>query len=47
MNELLKKTGESWDLVEELLGENNIIEIEYKNKKFYLRNFLKNKIKRK
>ena len=46
MNELLKKTGESWDLVEELLGENNIIEIEYKNKKFYLRNFLKNRTKR-
>ena len=46
MNELLNKTGETWKLVEKLLYEKKIIEIEYENKKFYLRNFLKNKIKR-
>lgn len=41
MNELLKKTGGSWDIVNKLLYEKKIIEIEYKNKKFYLRNFSK------
>ena len=46
INVLLNKTGESWDLIEELLDEKKIIEIEYKNKKFYLRNFQKDKINR-
>ena len=44
INELLNKTGESWDLIEELLDEKEIIEIEYKNKKFYLRNLQKDEI---
>ena len=39
INALLNKTGESWDLVEELLQQKKIIETEYKKKKFYLRYF--------
>ncbi len=41
INELIKKTNESWDLVKILLREEEIIETEYKNKKFYLRKFKK------
>jgi wyosine [tRNA(Phe)-imidazoG37] synthetase (radical SAM superfamily) len=41
INELLKKTGEGWEAVEDLLKEKKIIEIEHKNKKFYLRNLQK------
>ena len=41
INELLKKTNESWDLFNALLKEEKIIETEYNNKKFYLRNFKK------
>ena len=41
INELLKKTNESWDLIKTLLKEEKIIETEYNNKKFYLRNLKK------
>ena len=41
INELLKKTGEGWEAVEDLLKEKEIIEIKHKNKKFYLRNLQK------
>ncbi len=39
VNELIKKTGESWNLVEKLLKEEKIIKIQYKNKNFYLRKY--------
>ena len=42
INELLKKTGKHWDLIEDLLKKGKIIETEYKNKKFYLRKIQKN-----
>ncbi len=45
VDELLKKNEESWDIVENLLKEKKIVETEYKNKKFYLRKFQKNKKK--
>jgi len=41
INKLLQKTNESWDLVNTLLKEEKIMETEYNNKKFYLRNFKK------
>ena len=41
INELLRRTNESWDLVNTLLKEGKIIETEYNNKKFYLRNLKK------
>ena len=41
ISELLKKTGQGWEVVEDLLKEKKIIETEHKNKKFYLRNLQK------
>lgn len=37
--ELLRKANKSWDVVEKLLKEKKLIEIEYNNKKYYLRAF--------
>ena len=34
---LLSKTKESWDLVKDLIMKDKLIEVRYKNKKFYIR----------
>jgi len=41
VNELVKNTRGSWDTVNKLISEKRIIELEHKNKKFYLRKFSK------
>ncbi len=35
----LKKAGDSWKVVEQMLKENKIKEIDYRNQKYYLKNF--------
>jgi len=37
--ELLKKADKDWSIVDNLLHENKLMEVEYKNKKFYVRKF--------
>lgn len=44
VNELLRKSGENWDSVEDLLTNKKILKVEYKNKRYYIRNFKKGKI---
>ena len=44
VNELLRKSGENWDLVEDLLTNKKILKVEYKNKRYYIRNFKKRKV---
>jgi wyosine [tRNA(Phe)-imidazoG37] synthetase (radical SAM superfamily) len=39
--QLLKKANKSWDVVEKLLKEKKLIEIQYNNKKYYMRTFPK------
>lgn len=37
MEELLEKSGSSWDVVKKLIHDDKLMETEYKNKKFYMR----------
>ncbi|MBN1280496.1 MAG: radical SAM protein [Candidatus Thermoplasmatota archaeon] len=46
ITELLKKTGERWEVIEDLVTQGKIVETEYKNKKFYIRKFKKESTKR-
>ena len=41
MQSLLKKTNNSWDVVETLKNEKKIVEVKYKGKRFYIRNLSK------
>ena len=42
VNELLKKSDGGWNIVERLIDERKIVEVIYRNKKFYIRNLKKN-----
>jgi len=42
-NEFLTKAKADWDIIEKLINEDKLIEVKYKNKKFYIRKLLDNK----
>ena len=37
VNEFLKKANGDWNVIEKLIAESKLVEMEYKDKKFYLR----------
>ena len=39
MEELLKKAEVGWDIIEKLIDSRKIVEVIYRGKKFYVRNF--------
>ena len=41
MEELLKRANSDWEIIESLKNENEIVEIRYKGKRFYMRNLSK------
>jgi len=42
-NEFLTKAKADWNIIEKLINEDKLIEVKYKNKKFYIRKLLDNK----
>jgi len=40
VNEFLKRAGANWTVIEKLVNKDRLIEVEYKNKKFYLRKLM-------
>jgi len=43
VNEFLTKAKADWNIIEKLINEDKLIEVTYKNKKFYIRKLLDNK----
>jgi len=37
VNNLLKKAGKDWDIVEKLVQKNKLIRIKYENNEYYMR----------
>jgi len=46
VREYLAKASANWDRIEKLIDENKLLEVEYKNNKFYIRKFEKSVIRR-
>ena len=46
INEFLKKAQVDWSIIERLIHENKLVEIQYKNKQYYVRKFKNSRLKK-